>query len=140
MPDEEQIKHAIAHMKAQKQPNIAAASTQFKIPRTTLSARFHDQRLSPEEATASTRLKLSPAQERTLITYVNKLSELRLPPTPGIVRNLARELSKSEIGEHWVSRFCKCHHNEISSVYLRAIDHKRKVADNSRHLSTISSL
>jgi hypothetical protein len=41
MPDEEQIERAIAHLKAQKQPNIDAVLTQFKIPRTTLSARFH---------------------------------------------------------------------------------------------------
>jgi adenylate kinase family enzyme len=100
MPDEEQIKRAIAHLKAQKQPNIAAASTQFKVPRTTLSARFHGQRVSHEEATANTRLKLSSAQEKTLITYINKLSKRGLPPTPGIVRNLARELLKSKISEH----------------------------------------
>jgi Tc5 transposase DNA-binding domain len=100
MPDEEQIERAIAHLKAQKQLNIAAASTQFKIPRTILSARFHGQRVSHKEATANTRLKLSSAQEKTLITYINKLSERGLPPTPGIVRNLARELSKSEISEH----------------------------------------
>jgi hypothetical protein len=41
MPDEEQIKRAIAHLKAQKQLNIAAALTQFKKPRTTLSVYFH---------------------------------------------------------------------------------------------------
>jgi Tc5 transposase DNA-binding domain len=100
MPDEEQIERAIAHLKAQKQPNIAAASTQFKIPRTTLSARFHGQRVLYKEATVNTRLKLSPAQKKTLITYINKLSKRGLPPTPSIIRNLARELLKSEISEH----------------------------------------
>jgi Tc5 transposase DNA-binding domain len=65
------------------------------------------------------------------VAYINKLSDRGLPSTPGIVRNLARELFKTEVGEHWVSRFCRRHKNELSSVYLRAIDYKRKVADNS---------
>jgi Tc5 transposase DNA-binding domain len=131
MPDEEQIQRAIAHLKAQKQPNIAAALREFNVPRTTLSERFHRHSVSHAEATANTRLKLSPAQEKTLVTYINKLSDRGLPPTPGIVRNLAEELLESEIREHWVSRFCKRHRNELSSVYLRAINHKQKIADNS---------
>lgn len=133
MPDEEQIQRALAHLNAQKRPNIKAASTRFKVPRQTLSDRFHGRTVSHEQFTATTRLKLSPAQEKTLVAYINKLSDRGLPPTPGIVKNLARELSRTEVGEHWVSRFCKRHNNELSSVYLRAIDHKRKVADNSLH-------
>jgi hypothetical protein len=87
-------------LKAQKQPNIAAASTQFKILRTTLSARFHGQRVSHKEATANTRLKLSSAQKKTLITFINKLSKRGLSPTSRIIRNLARELLKSKISEY----------------------------------------
>jgi hypothetical protein len=100
MPDEEQIKRAIAHLKAQKQPNIAAASTQFKISCTTLSARFHGQRVLYKEATVNTRLKLSSTQEKTLITYINKLNKRGLSSTSGIIRNLARELLKSKISEY----------------------------------------
>jgi Tc5 transposase DNA-binding domain len=78
-------------------------------------------------------MKLSTAQEEVLVAYIIKLSDRGLPPTPRIVRNLAKELSKSEIGGHWVSRFCARHKNELTSVYLRTIDHKRKIADNSLH-------
>jgi Tc5 transposase DNA-binding domain len=133
MSTEEQIQRAIAHLKAQRQPNIAAAAREFKVARTTLSERFHGHTVSRAEATANTRLKLSATQEKTLVAYINKLSDRGLPPTPGIVRNLAEELSKSTVGEHWVSRFCKRHKNQLSSVYLRTIDHKRKVTDNSLH-------
>jgi hypothetical protein len=59
MPDEEQIERAIAYLKAQKQLNIAAALTQFKILRTTLSARFYGQRVLYKKATVNTHLKLS---------------------------------------------------------------------------------
>jgi hypothetical protein len=100
MPDEEQIERAIAHLKAQKQPNIAAASTQFKILRTTLSARFHGQRVSYKEATVNTRLKLSSTQKKTLITYINKLSKRGLSSTSSIIRNLTRKLLKSKISKY----------------------------------------
>jgi hypothetical protein len=59
MPDKEQIERAIAYLKAQKQPNIAAALTQFKIPHTTLSACFYGQRVLYKKVIVNTRLKLS---------------------------------------------------------------------------------
>jgi hypothetical protein len=100
MPDEEQIERAIAHLKAQKQLNIAAASTQFKIPRTTLSVRFQGQRVSHKKVTANTRLKLSSIQKKTLITYINKRSNHRLPSISSFIRYLARELLKSKISKY----------------------------------------
>jgi transposase-like protein len=93
-----QIERAIAHLRAQEKPNIAAAAREFGVERTTLSRRFNRKTVSHDEATASVRLKLSPAQEEVLIAHINKLSDRGLPPTPHIVRNLARELSKTDIG------------------------------------------
>ena len=100
MSNEEQIKRALAHLRAQKKSNVAAAAREFSVAPSTLSDRFHGKSVSREEATATTQLKLSPAQEETLVVYINKLSDCGLPPTPGIVRNLAPELSGTEIGEH----------------------------------------
>jgi hypothetical protein len=131
MPDEEQIKRALAYLKAQKKPNITVMARQFKIAPSTLSDRFYGKTVSHEEATANTRLKLSLAQEKILIVYINKLSDRGLPSTPRIVRNLIRELSKTEIGEHWVSRFYKRYKDELSNVYLRVINYKRKIVNNS---------
>jgi hypothetical protein len=59
MLDKEQIKRATAYLKAQKQLNIAAVLTQFKISRTTLSARFYGQRVIYKKVTVNTRLKVS---------------------------------------------------------------------------------
>jgi transposase-like protein len=133
MANEAQIERAIAHLKAQKKPNIAATAREFGVVRETLSKRFHGKTRSQAHMTATSRLKLSTAQEEVLVAHINKLSDRGLPPTPRIVRNLAKELSKSDVGINWVSRFCARHQNELRSVYLRTIDYKRKVADNSHH-------
>jgi F0F1-type ATP synthase delta subunit len=89
MLNEEQIQHALSHLKAQKRLNIAAALKKFNVLRQTLSDRFHGHRVSHAEATVNTHLKLSPAQKKTLITYINKLSDRELFLTSKIIRNLA---------------------------------------------------
>ena len=94
MSDEEQIKRAITHLKAQKLLNIAAASKQFKIPHMTLPAHFHGQKGLHQKATANTHLKLCSAQKKTLIVYINKLSNYELSSISEIVRNLVHKLLK----------------------------------------------
>jgi hypothetical protein len=52
MPDQEQIKRALAHLKAQKKSNIAAVAREFKVAPSTLSDRFCGKPTSHEETTA----------------------------------------------------------------------------------------
>jgi hypothetical protein len=49
------------------------------------------------------------------------------------VKNLAEEIIHDELGINWVSRFIRRHQDRLKSVYLRTINHKRKVADNTYH-------
>jgi transposase-like protein len=126
-----QIDRAIAHLKAQNEPNIAAVAREFNVKRETLSKRFRGVTTSRADSVSNTKKKLSTAQEEVLVAHINKLSDRGLPPTPRMVQNLARELSKSSVGVNWVSRFCKRYHHQLRSLYLRTIDHKRKIADNS---------
>ena len=101
-----QIERAIAHLEAQNSPNISATAREFGVSRETLSKRFHKKTVSRVQSTATHKMKLSPTQEEVLVAHINKLSDRGLPPTPQIVRNLAKELSKTDVGGHWVSRFC----------------------------------
>lgn len=126
-----QIERAIAHLKAQKKLNIAEAARLFDVSRSTLSRRFAKKTTSRAEKVEIHNMKLSRAQESVLIGHINSLSDRGLPPTPRMVANLAYELSKSPVGGHWVTRFCERHQDQLRSVYLRTIDHKRKIADNS---------
>jgi transposase-like protein len=47
-----QMELAIAHLKAQKQPNIAAAAREFGVARQTLLSRFYGKSVSREQVAA----------------------------------------------------------------------------------------
>ncbi|KYG40189.1 hypothetical protein M433DRAFT_41121, partial [Acidomyces richmondensis BFW] len=50
---------------------------------------------------------LSPVQELVLIEYINRLSELGLPPTAAMVCHFAFDISQKMPGKSWCGRFCK---------------------------------
>ncbi|EDN07669.1 predicted protein [Histoplasma mississippiense (nom. inval.)] len=70
-------------------------------------------------------------KEQTLLSHINCLAERGFAVTLQILANLVEEIVKSSVGHNWVQRFCQRHKDQIRSVYLRAIDHSRKTADNS---------
>ena len=127
------IEAAIADLESQDRQNIAATTRAWGIARETLSKRFRGRTGSNEDATSYARRQLTDVQEKTLIEYINKLSDRGLPPTPQIVKKLAEEIAGVALAKNWVSRFCNRHQDRLLSVYLRTIDHKRKLADNSCH-------
>ena len=78
----ERIVEAIADLETQDLPNIAATARKYKVDRSTLSRRFRDKTGSNQDATSYVRRQLTDIQEKTLIKYINKLSDRGLPPTP----------------------------------------------------------
>jgi hypothetical protein len=127
------IQAAITELESQERINYAAAATKWNIFRSTLSKRHRGKTGTIQEANSYARQRLTNTQEKTLIEYINKLSDRGLPPTPQIVKNLAEEIAGVTLGKNWVSRFCDKYQSKITSIYLRTIDHKRKLADNSSH-------
>lgn len=127
------IAEAIADLESQSRPNIAATAKRFNVARTTLSDRFKGKSTTIEDVNSYVRQQLTQTQEEALIAYVNKLNDRGFPPTPQILKNIAESIAHSTLGRNWVARFCKRHHTRLASVYLRTIDHKRKLADNSHH-------
>jgi hypothetical protein len=47
------------------------------------------------------------------------------------VRNLAEEIVMGPVGINWHANFVARNSDQLSSAYLRSIDHARKKADNS---------
>jgi hypothetical protein len=133
MDHEARIQAAITDLQSQERVNYSATAKRYNLERTTLAKRFQGKTVSNQEATSYARRQLTDTQEKTLIQYINKLSNRGIPPTPQIVKNLAVEIAGIKLGKNWVSRFCKRHQKDLKSVYLRTIDHKRKVADNSAY-------
>jgi hypothetical protein len=133
MDYEARMKAAITDLKSQERTNYAATATKWEVHRITLARRYRGETESNQDATSYARQKLTNTQEKTLIKHINKLSDRGFPPTPQIVKNLAEEIAGVALGKNWVSRFCGRHQDQLKSVYLRTIDHKRKLADNSHH-------
>ena len=128
-----QIQSALEDLYSQAKPNISTTAKKYKIARKTLSDRFHGKSTTIEEINSYIRQQLTKTQEETLIAYVNKLNDRGFPPTPQILKNIAESIAHIPLGKNWVARFCKRHRTQLASVYLRTIDHKRKIADNSQH-------
>ena len=133
MDHESRIEAAIADLESQERINYHATGKKWNLDRTTLARRHRGETGSNRDATSYARRQLTDVQEKTLVGYINKLSDRGLPPTPQIVKNLAEEIAGVTLGKNWVSRFCSRHRSQLISVYLRTIDHKRKLADNSSH-------
>ena len=123
------IDAALAALELQDPPNYTWTAKEFNVNRTTLSQRHRRITRSREDTTEMKSL-LSIQQERTLLGYINLLTERGLPLTPQMVRNFAFEISRITPGKNWVSRFIKRHKDKIKSSYLAPVDIARKRADN----------
>jgi hypothetical protein len=127
------IQEAIADLESQSHVNYAATVRKWGVERTTLAKRHKGQTGTREDATSDVHRRLTDVQEQVLITHINKLSDRGLPLTLQIVKNIAEEIVRKELSPNQVSQFIQRHQDQLKSVYLRAIDNKRKITDNSHH-------
>ncbi|EDN02638.1 predicted protein [Histoplasma mississippiense (nom. inval.)] len=133
MHHEAVILSAIDDLNAQLVPNYTVTAEKYGISRYTLSRRYRGVQTSRKEATSIHRKILTDSQENRLLFHINRLADRGFPCTPQILHNLVVEILKEPIGANWVARFCQRHKDVIKSVYLRNIDQKRKIADNSTY-------
>jgi hypothetical protein len=82
MAHNDRIAEAIADLKTQDRPNIAATAKRYKVARTTLSDRFRGKIGTNEDVNSYVRQQLIATQEETLIAYINKLNDRGFPSTP----------------------------------------------------------
>jgi hypothetical protein len=73
---------------------------------------------------------LSDQQEQDLVEYINKRTEMGLPPTTAMVRNFAEQIVGKRPGNGWSQRFCTRHEDTLDKGYLNTIDSQRKGADS----------
>ena len=123
------IDMAVQALRQQDKPNILAASKTYGVNRSTLSRRFNKVTQS-EQVKHQNQCLLSPQQERTLVQYINRLTEHGIPPTPAMVRNFAYDIVGNHPGRAWSHRFCKRWKSQLDSKYLDTIDSARKKADS----------
>jgi hypothetical protein len=133
MVNEEAIQKALDDLESQEAPNFTAVAKTYEIDRTTLMRRYKGISRSHQEAHSESQSLLTIRQEAVLLKHINDLTDRGLPPTPQILRNLVFEVVKVQPGKNWVYRFCQRYQNKIKSLYLRGIDQRRHVADNSAY-------
>jgi Tc5 transposase DNA-binding domain len=125
-----QIEHAVAFLKAQDQINYAAAARLCGVKPTALRRRFLGVTISKPQAHAETHQLLTPAQEKVLLGYIDRMTNKHIPPTTQIIRNLVEELLGEAVGKNWAAGFIQRHKDYICSVYLRPLDKARVASEN----------
>ena len=74
MDHEARIQAAITDLESQDYRNITVTAKKWGVARETLSKRFRGKTGSNQDATSYARQQLTDIQEKTLIQYINKLS------------------------------------------------------------------
>jgi len=133
IPHNARIQLAIADLESQNRINYTTTAKKWDLDRTTLARRHRGETGTREKATSNSYKALTDLQEKALVKHINTLNTRGMPPTPQIVKNLAEELANRKLNKNWVANFTERYDKELTSIYLRVIDYKRKIADNSHH-------
>ena len=89
------IDAALADLALQDSPNYTETARRFNVNRSTLSRRHRGVTVSIKEGRQTTSI-LSNQQEKSLISYINQLTERGIPFTNAMIQVFARNLSKKE--------------------------------------------
>ena len=100
MSKEAQIELAIAHLNQQIKPNYAAAARKFGFEPTTLRRRHKGITVSRQQASSETHQLLNNVQEDELLRHIDYLTDRHISPTTQIIKNLAEEILKTEVGKN----------------------------------------
>jgi hypothetical protein len=95
------IDAALAALELQDPPNYTQTAKEFNVIRFTLLW-HHWQITRAREDVMEMKSLLLIQQEKTLLRYINLLTEYGLPPTPQMVRNFTFKISRITPGKNWV--------------------------------------
>ena len=108
----------------------------YEVPRKRLRNRIKG--IPPKEGTPSKKTKLTPADEKALCNYIDRLDRINLAVRPSYIKEAADLLLQSKVdqdeldsdeelphvGVNWASRFIKRH--QYSKVRQKKMDSSRK--------------
>lgn len=123
------IDKALDELRAADKPNIKQVAEKYGIERTKLSKLFN-RKITTLEDYNNNRGLLSHHQDKVLLELVRRLTSNGLPPTPKLVRQLAKDLSGIMPGKCWSNRWMNRHQDQLGSGYLKGFDLARKKADS----------
>jgi len=119
--------------------NYTAIAKKYGVERSTLSRR-HRAITHARADEGINRRKLSPQQEKELISYIKTLTERGLPPTRVMIQNFAATIAKTTISILWVDRFVQWNSSDLIIHWTTGIDSNRYNADSEAKYSLYFSL
>ena len=93
----DRIPEAIADLESQEVPNVKATAEKYDVTRKTLENQWKGKSISMEECISIYRQCLTNSQERALVELIIHLTNLRMPLTTAIIKNLAEEIRGSQV-------------------------------------------
>lgn len=136
---ETRLQQALVALSTKTYNSIRASARAFGVPEATLRHRMagRDSRMQAQEH----RQNLSPAEEKTLLRWIARLTKSGYPASPALVLEMAEEIAhqryqlskapplQQSFGKHWLERF-RARHTEIQGVWTRQIESARYNATN----------
>ena len=114
---------------------IARVARDFNIPRGQLRSRLEGHSASTEQIPST--MKFTPAEEKALCRYIDRLDAINLQVRKEFVVDAANAILKEKankadkphmVGKHWATRFLKRH--EYSLIKQKVLEQNRKVAED----------
>ena len=114
--------------KKPKKPSIRSFAEQYGVNHITLSRRYKNK-AKTSKISHIKQQRLTPAQEKALVKYVEQLESWSFPPCISHLRFTAQEIAlrngdTKPIGINWVSKFMK-RHPELATRYQRPLEKDR---------------
>ena len=114
MGDIDAALEALKSLKTGKKVNYAQVAREFDVNRVTLSRRHRAVQGTRASKYEKMRL-LNTAQEKELVSYIDRLSARGLPPSRAMVRNFASEIATKQVGKNWADKFVARHNIDLIS-------------------------
>jgi hypothetical protein len=73
---------------------------------------------------------MTDGQARSLVNYINLLTNRGIPPTPPMVKRFVRDITGIDVGRNYVNEFWRKFDDQLRGGYIAPLDLKCKKADN----------
>ncbi|KAH8632595.1 hypothetical protein IG631_11229 [Alternaria alternata] len=121
---------AIASYRNYPKQSVRALAAAYDVPKSTLQTRLHG--VQPRSEILSTRRKLSPIEEQSLVQWILDLDRRGFPPHVIDVRRMADTLLAARgqdpppqpVGKNWMSRFIQSQ-PELQTKWSRRLNSQR---------------
>lgn len=133
---ETRIRQALHAATSGTESSINAAAASHGVSHATLYARLHGRQSGFKNGRriCPSKQALTPAQEDSMIKWMNQLYRWGFPARLDMLRSMAEKLADRVLGVNWVTKFLRRHKDTIQTRYSRQLDNNRARAADPKQL------